>query len=129
MHAGQQPNTPEASLVINAVAGPPYPITMTVQTNALATMLFKGAANVPYLLVRSATGQLQPGAATFFGDSFDLPLSPFPIIEHDGFASASQFHTNANGHATCRGSCRPPRRGPCSSYQAALGRSALGASA
>ena len=123
---GQQPNTPQASLTINAVAGPPYPITMTVQTNALATMFFQGAANVPYMLVRSPTGQLQPGAATFFGDSFDLPLTPFPMIEHDGFASASQFHTNANGHANLSGIVPPAAAGTMLSYQAALGRSAFG---
>jgi hypothetical protein len=83
-------------------------------------MFFQGAANVPYMLVRSLTGQLQPGAATFFGDSFDLPLTPFPIIEHDGFASASQFHTNANGHANLPGIAPSAAAGTMLSYQAAL---------
>jgi hypothetical protein len=119
----QQPNTPQASLVINAVAGPPYPITMTVQTNAPATGFFHGAAGVPYLLVRSLTGQLQPGAATFFGDSFDLPLSPMPMIEHNGFDPGplgAPFHTNGSGNANLPGIVPPSTAGTMLAYQAAL---------
>lgn len=114
----QQPNTASASFVINGVDGPPFPITLTVQTNAPASGLFRGAANAPWALLRSPTGMLQPGAATFFGDSFDLPLSPPPWIEFDGFAPNTPYHLDASGVGSVPGISQII--GKLAAYQAVL---------
>jgi hypothetical protein len=116
--AAQQPNTASASFVINGVDGPAFPITLTVQTNAPASGLFRGAANAPWALLRSPTGMLQPGAATFFGDHFDLPLLPAPWVEFDGFAPGSPYHMDASGIGSVSGIS--PVIGKLAAYQAVV---------
>ena len=70
---GQQPNTPAASMIIGGANGPPFPIMTQIETSTPVSALLQGGANAPFAILQSATGQVQAGAASFFGDSFDLP--------------------------------------------------------
>src|SRR5687768_17266750 len=115
--AGQQPNSPTASLIINAVDGPPFPIVTTIETNALVSVLIQGLPNSPFAILDSPSGQLQPGAAMFFGDTLDLPLVPLPIIAMDGFQPGSPFHTNANGVAGLLATAPPSTLGAMAACQ------------
>jgi hypothetical protein len=117
----QQPNTPTASLICNGVNGPPFPIVVTVQSNAPVSGLIQGRPNMPFVLARSISGLLQLGAATYFGDSLDLPVSPFPEIVANGLLPASPFHTDANGNASVLGASPQSAVGSVTAFQAAVG--------
>lgn len=97
--AAQQPNTPFAGLTVDGVAGPQYPLTTGVRFNTAATIAVAGWPAARFLLALSATGHVQPGAAAFFGDSFDLPTQPAPVVWLDGFSGpgAGAFATDASG--------------------------------
>lgn len=116
----QQPNTSAASLVVNAVDGPLFPLEVTVQTDTLASALIRGHANVPFVLARSATGHLHVGAASYFGGSCDLAVSPPPVIVANGLLAGSPFHTDGNGNASIAGSLPPSAFGSSLAFQAAV---------
>jgi hypothetical protein len=95
----QQPNTPTATLLVNGVNGPPFPIVTTIETNVPAMGLIQGNPNAPFAILQSATGMIQAGSGTFFGDKLDLPLTPPPIVVASGFRSPG-FQTNHVGQAS-----------------------------
>ena len=86
---GQQPNTPAASMTVDGVSGPPYPIATSVRTNTTATVAVSGAAGAPFIIALSATGIAQPGAALTGGGLVDLPLVPAPVIAVQAALDAS----------------------------------------
>jgi hypothetical protein len=80
----QQPNSAAATLTINGVSGPPYPVVAQVRTNTTAVLALSGAPNVPWLVARSATGLVQPGSLLTPGGIVDLPLAPPPFVPLQG---------------------------------------------
>ena len=86
---GQQPNTAAASMTVDGVSGPPYPIATSVRTNTTATVAVSGAAGAPFIIALSATGTAQPGAALTGGGLVDLPLVPAPVIGAQAALDAS----------------------------------------
>jgi hypothetical protein len=83
--AAQQPNTPTATLTVNAVNGPPWPLTAGVAPGSTAIASIAGNPNAPFSLFASATGLLQAGAANIGGNIVDLPLVPAPGTVLNGF--------------------------------------------
>jgi hypothetical protein len=94
--AGQQSNSANHAMTINAVDGPPYPIaTNEVRTNTTAVIAVTGVANQPYAIYES--GALAAGVATAFGGSVDIAITPPPALPIDGFANPA-FRTDLTGH-------------------------------
>jgi hypothetical protein len=92
----QQPNSPVASMTIDAALGPPYPIAVSVATATTAVFALYGAAGAPFIIALSATGVTQPGSLPTPGGIVDLPLSPPPTIALDGSANP-QFVLDPSG--------------------------------
>jgi hypothetical protein len=123
----QQPNTGGiASMTINSVDGPPYPIQTNVRTNTENVFQIQGLTNANFVIVRSATGAVQPGSATYFGDLCDLPISPALVTCIDGVANPA-FATDLTGLFTFVVNCPPPGNPPTgiplghnAAYQAAI---------
>src|SRR5262245_18572216 len=85
----QQPNSGFASMTINGVVGPPYPIQTNIRTSTIAAFALSGASNQPYAILQ--TPLLGVGSAFFPANnswnSFDLALNPLPALVIDGFAN------------------------------------------
>ncbi len=101
----QQPNTSFSSMTINGIDGSPFPIQQNVRRNTTAAFTIHGYGasgsyplGQPFMLVQSANGQLSPGSATYFGDQFDLPLTPAPVIIADSRTNPA-FHTDPSSGA------------------------------
>lgn len=97
--SAQQPNAVFARFTVDGNDGPSYPMSVNVRNATATTLAWAGAANARFLLALSATGHVQAGAASVFGDALDLPLSPPPVAWLDGFAGpgAGFFVTGPQG--------------------------------
>src|SRR5687767_12728918 len=96
---GQQPNLPWSSMTIDGAMGPPYPIQKNVRTSLTSTFTIGGLSNSAFAIFQSGNGQIQPNAAVFFGDKYDMPLSPLPLLAINGFASG--LTTGSSGSFSC----------------------------
>lgn len=122
----QQPNSSNARMTIDAVEGPPFPIQMNVRTSSAAIFQIQGGTNVPFVIVGSAQGNVAPGAATYFGNHFDLPLTPTYVICLNGITNPV-FTTDMTGQFSFPVMCPPPGNPPNgiplgfhAAYQAAM---------
>ena len=91
----QQPNSGPASLVINGVNGPTFPMDVTVNTGSQTALIASGAPNVPFALAISPT--LMPTGHDL-GDYglFDLDWNGFTMIAN-GWLNPLLYSTNASG--------------------------------
>jgi hypothetical protein len=96
---GQQPNSPQAGLLVNGANGPPFPVSAAVPAGSSATVQVTGTPNAPFALFGSATGLVSAGSGVFPGGIVDLPLTPPPGVVFDGFQNPS-FNTGSSGSFT-----------------------------
>jgi hypothetical protein len=122
----QQANSNLSRMTIDGVDGPPYPIEVNVRTNTISYFQMQGITTAVFSIVASGNGALETGAATFFGDSFDLPISPPFVVCLDGIANPA-LAIDANGQFSFPVPVPPPGNPPTgiplnfkAAYQAAV---------
>jgi hypothetical protein len=124
--AAQQPNTGNASMTIDANDGPTYPMNINCRTSLPAVFMMTGGTNCPFVIVASGNGNLQAGSASYWGDHYDLPLTPNYVVCIDGLANGT-YQTDASGtygfQVTCPPVGTPPTGVPLNfhaAYQAGI---------
>ncbi len=94
----QQPNTPAASMTIDGVAGPPYPITGVPLTAGFEAVVdITGPVGAPFVVIM--TPSLTTGGGTLvLGSQFlDVDISPGYSVLMDGLANPGTFSIGASG--------------------------------
>jgi len=92
----QQPNTYFATLTIDNNNTPPYPIACNVRTSTTSQVAVTGLAFQPLAIVKSGNGNVSVHAATYFGNSFDLPVTPAYVLCVDGYTNQN-FRLDSTG--------------------------------
>ena len=103
----QQPNTPLATLSVNGLAGPPFPITVPVASPGPLTVDMTGAPFSPFALFYSPLPPTPFGFPTAFG-IYDLDI-PSSILLPAGALLATD--TGPTGTATALALALPPGLG------------------
>jgi hypothetical protein len=91
----QQPNSPQAALVLDGQGGLVWPASIAVRNGLASSIAVSGGPNRPFAVCASATGLLAVGAVVTGGGTCDLPLAPAPIVVFDGFAQPTVFNTGS----------------------------------
>jgi len=94
----QQPNTFQASMQVNGVAGPPYPITNVSLPRGLAqsVVISTQTPNAPFVLF--GAGSLYPvGQPVLGGQLLDVDINGGYFVLLDGIAQPSVFNTGPTG--------------------------------
>ena len=102
----QQSNSSNGSMTIDGNDGPTYPMNINCRTSLPALFHMGGGTNVPFVIVGSASGNLQAGSATYWGDHYDLPLVPAYVVCLDGLANGT-FKTDFTGNYSFQVTCPP----------------------
>ncbi len=94
----QQPNTFYASMQVNGVAGPPYPITSVSLPRGLAqnVVISSLAANAPFVLF-GANGLTPSGWSVLGGQLLDVDINVGGFILLDGIVNPTVFNTGPTG--------------------------------
>ena len=91
----QQQNSGGASMLINGAAGPPYPITTTINTGSQTSIQINGNPNQPFILMQHPQLQ-QPGMDLGPYGILHLPFPGLNMIG-DGWANPGLYSTNVIG--------------------------------
>jgi len=92
----QQPNTPNASMVVNGVSGPPYPITgVTLPVGLIQNVVVSSVAtNAPFVLF-GAPSLYANGWPVLGGELLDVNIGAGAFVLADGVANPAVFNTGA----------------------------------
>lgn len=93
----QQPNSPQAALVLDGQGGVVWPASIAVRNGLASSVAVSGGTHRPFALAASATGFVSVGAVSTPGGFCDLPLTPVPTLVFDGFAQPTAFNTGPSG--------------------------------
>jgi len=102
--SAQQPNTPQATLTFQGVDGPPYPLSVVIDTLQDPTLALHvgGGPLMPFYMVVAPAGLASPGAALIWGfHDQDTSMGIIPVMDglFGGTGSALDVLavTDANG--------------------------------
>jgi len=95
----QQPNTFNASMVINGTAGPPYPITGVNLPRGLPqnVVISSSTLNAPFVLFGAPFMYANGGYSVLGGELLDVNIGVGGFILLDGIANPTVFNTGATG--------------------------------
>lgn len=99
----QQPNTFGATMTVEDIDGPTYPMTgVAVRTNTVVEIDVRGFAFQPFLIALSASNLLQQFSAPLWGDKLDIPFNPPANVWMNGFSGPgiATFKTGPLGELT-----------------------------